>query len=274
MLNYACLDEIKRLRPVVHCISNIVSVGDCANLALAVGAGPIMAQAPEEMAVVTGISDATVLNTGTPTKDRFEACLACGREARALSRPVVLDPVGVGASPWRLGEVEKLLAGFIPSVMRVNLGEAAALIGSGGWARGIDSPSAEAREEHLGCALELSKKYRAVVLLSGREDVVTDGKTAYFVAGGSDMMSRITGTGDMLSVLCGVFAAVEQDALSAAVLAAVFWKLCAIKAESAAGQGRVGSFHSELFNAAARLSAEEFLLDGQKLIANLDGNER
>lgn len=266
MLNYVCLDKIKRLRPVVHCISNDVSANDCANLALAAGAGPIMAQAQEEMVEITKISAATVLNTGTPSTDKFEACLVCGREARKISRPVVLDPVGVGASPWRLEHVEKLLQSFNPSVIRVNLGEAAALLGVGGRSWGMDSPSTEAREERLRCALELSQKHRATVLLSGSEDVVTDGITAYFVAGGSDMMSRVTGTGDMLSVLCGVFGAVENDALSAAVLAAVFWKLCAAKAEKAAGQGNVGSFREELINAAARLSAEEFLGKGQKLI--------
>jgi len=266
MLCYNRLDEVKRTRPVVHCISNVVSANDCANLALAVGAGPVMARAAGEMADITKGSDATVLNTGTPSADTFTACLICGEEARALSRPVVLDPVGVGASPWRLAEVEKLLSGFAPSIMRVNLGEARALLGTDGRGRGIDSPFEEPREERLRCASALSEKYRTVVLLTGREDVVAEGERACFVAGGSDMMSRVTGTGDMLSVLCGVFAAVEADAFSAAALAAVFWKLCAGRAEEAAGQGNVGSFRVELMNAAACLSAEEFARDGQKLL--------
>lgn len=266
MLDYGRLDAVKRDRPIIHCISNIVSAGDCANLALAVGASPVMARAPEEMAPITRISKATVLNTGTPSADTFAACLICGKEAQERSSPVVLDPVGVGASPWRLREVEKLLSRFTPSITRVNSGEAQALLGTDGRAWGIDSSSSESREERLGCALALARKFRTAVLLSGREDVITDGKTACYVVGGSDMTPKVTGTGDMLSVLCGVFAAVEADALSAATLAAIFWKLCAIRAEKAAGPENVGNFLVELLNAAARLPAEEFARGGQKLL--------
>ena len=102
MPDFSRLDEIWARRPLIHCVSNIVSANDCANLALAVGASPMMAHAAEEMEDITAISSATVLNTGTPDAERFKVCLACGRAANAAAQPLVLDPVGVGASPWRL----------------------------------------------------------------------------------------------------------------------------------------------------------------------------
>ena len=126
MLDFTRLDKVRRQRPLIHCVSNIVTANDCANLALAVGASPMMAQAPEEMEAISAVSDATVLNTGTPDAEKFRACRICAVSAR---HPVVLDPVGVGASPWRLGQVRALLDLFTPSILRVNLGEARALLG-------------------------------------------------------------------------------------------------------------------------------------------------
>ena len=107
---HAILKEIRSRKPLVHCISNIVTANDCANLLLTIGASPMMAQAPEEMEEITAISSATVLNTGTPDAARFAACEICGVHANRLHRPVVLDPVGVGASSWRLVNVQHLLA--------------------------------------------------------------------------------------------------------------------------------------------------------------------
>ena len=113
--DFSLLETVRLRRPLVHCVSNIVSAGDCANLALAAGASPVMAQAPQEMEAIAAASAAAVLNTGTPDEEKFRACLLRGREAARLGRPVVLDPVGVGASPWRLERVEELLKNFTPS---------------------------------------------------------------------------------------------------------------------------------------------------------------
>ena len=137
MFDFTQLEEVRRRRPLIHCVSNIVTANDCANLALAVGASPMMAQAPEEMEAISSISGATVLNTGTPDAEKFRACRICAASAH---HPVVLDPVGVGASPWRLGQVRDLLDGFTPAILRVNLGEAQALLGTDGREQGVDSP--------------------------------------------------------------------------------------------------------------------------------------
>ena len=127
----APLAAIRAQHPLLHCISNIVSANDCANLALAIGASPIMAQAPQEMADIAALAGAVVLNTGTPDEAKFTAARTAGATANRRSIPVVLDPVGVGASPWRLANIQSLLQQVQPAIVRVNAGEAAALLGQG-----------------------------------------------------------------------------------------------------------------------------------------------
>lgn len=241
--------------PLLHCISNIVSANDCANLALAIGASPIMAQAPQEMADIAALASAVVLNTGTPDEAKFTAARTAGATANRRSIPVVLDPVGVGASPWRLANIQSLLQQVQPAIVRVNAGEAAALLGLGGSEHGVDSLTAP--KAPAGLAAALAQKLGCVVLLSGTEDLIADGQQLCTVRGGSDRMRTVTGAGCMLSVLCGAFAAVQPgDAFTAAVQAARFWKACAEQAEDhAAG---AGSFRVALFDAAGNMTDEIF----------------
>ena len=254
MLDFTRLDIVRRQRPLIHCVSNIVTANDCANLALAVGASPMMAQAPEEMEAISAVSDATVLNTGTPDAEKFRACRICAVSAR---HPVVLDPVGVGASPLRLVQFRALLDLFTPSILRVNLGEARALLGSDGQEQGVDSPLPASREARRDTAMDLARRRGTAVLLSGPEDLITDGARVWCVTGGSGRMSLVTGTGCMLSVLCGVFAAVEPDAAAAAALASAFWKICARRAEHLAADRGSGSFRTALLDAANTLTASD-----------------
>ena len=262
MFDFTQLEEVRRRRPLIHCVSNIVTANDCANLALAVGASPMMAQAPEEMEAISSISDATVLNTGTPDAEKLRACRIC---ASAAQHPVVLDPVGVGASPWRLGQVRALLEDLTPAILRVNLGEAQALLGTDGREQGVDSPLPASREERRDFAMALARRRRTAVLLTGPEDLITDGERVWCVTGGSNQMALVTGTGCMLSVLCGVFAAVEPDAAAAAALASAFWKICARRAERlAAGRGS-GSFRTALLDAANTLTASDAAREAEML---------
>lgn len=256
MIDFTRLEQVRRRRPLIHCVSNIVTANDCANLALAVGASPIMAQALEEMTDITAAADATVLNTGTPDELKFEVCALCARAAG--TQPVVLDPVGVGASPWRLRRVRELLHLFTPSILRVNLAEALALAGETGREQGVDSPERSGREARLTAAKALAVRRGSAVLLSGPEDIVADGERAWCLPGGSDLMASVTGTGCMLSVLCGVFAAVEPDPAKAAVLASAFWKICSRRAESAAAGRGPGSFRTALMDTAGTLTAGDF----------------
>ncbi|MCD8085654.1 MAG: hydroxyethylthiazole kinase [Clostridiales bacterium] len=247
---------LREKKPLIHCISNIVTANDCANLLLAVGASPIMAQAPEEMEEISSAADAVVLNTGTPSGEKFAACLRAGRTACRAGIPVVLDPVGVGASRWRLAHVQALLREVRPSILRVNYGEAAALLRSGQAEQGVDSLTPPARDA-AAAASALARTLSTVVLLSGTADVVTNGEAVVTVSGGSERMRSVTGAGCMLSVLCGGFSAVAATPLEGALCAARFWKQAAALAEAdAAGRG-MGSFRVALFDAASRLSRGE-----------------
>ncbi len=257
MIDLTCLDTVRAQRPLVHCVSNLVTANDCANLALAVGASPIMAQAPEEAEAITAASAATVLNTGTPDAAKFSACHRWVQEAARFHQPLVLDPVGVGASPWRLQQVQSLLRLCAPSILRVNLGEAQALLRQDSREQGVDSPGTAGLDERIQAARAAARCHGTVVLLTGQEDVISDGEQVVLSSGGSSQMARLTGTGCMLSVLCGVFAAVVPSALDAAVLASAFWKVCSQQAEQAAGGRGPGSFHTALLDAAGTLTAQE-----------------
>lgn len=251
--DFSLLETVRSRRPLIHCVSNLVSANDCANLTLALGASPIMAQACREMEAIAAASDAVVLNTGTPDEEKFRACLLRGRAAVKLNQPAVLDPVGIGASPWRLEWTETLLKNFTPSLLRVNPGEARALLHLESRAQGVDSPSPPDSE----LARRLASERHTAVLISGPEDFIADGNALWKVSGGSPLMARVTGTGCMLSVLCGVFAAVAPDILTAAVTAAAFWKSCSLRAEAMAGRQGTGSFRIALLDAAGTLAAAD-----------------
>nr|WP_326171215.1 hydroxyethylthiazole kinase [uncultured Oscillibacter sp.] len=263
MPDFTRLDDIRARRPLIHCVSNIVSANDCANVVLAAGASPIMACAAEEMADIAAASDAAVLNTGTPDEARFRTCLLRGREAARRNQPAVLDPVGVGASPWRLERVGTLLDSFPVSILRVNLGEAQALLRTASGERGVDSPAPASLEERSAAALALARRYRTAVLLSGPEDLVAGGGRLWRISGGSGQMVSVTGTGCMLSALCGVFAAVEPEPMAAALLASAFWKTCARRAEERFGGRGPGSFRTALLDAAGTLTAAELAAEAK-----------
>lgn len=261
-LDFTRLDTLRAAQPLLHCIANIVTASDCANLALAAGASPIMAHAPEEAADIAARCDAAVLNIGTPTEALFRGCGICGETMRRRNRPLVLDPVGVGASPWRLAHVQALLERCPPTLVKANYAEVLALLGRSGSAHGVDSAEA-APECARDAAAALSRKTGGAVLITGKEDLIAEGNRVWHVSGGSPRMRRITGAGCMLSVLCGAFAAVEPDIGQAAVLASAFWKLCACQAErSSAG---LGSFHTALFDAAGSLTGANFSQDAAAL---------
>lgn len=249
------LNLLRGRKPLIHCISNLVTANDCANLALVVGASPIMAQAPQEMAVISASADAVVINTGTPDEEKFEACRLAAQTARAHGVPLVLDPVGVGASPWRLEHVRQILSEAAPDILRVNYSEAAALLLDRSAEHGVDSLPAGSDAATL--ARTLARALRCAVVLSGADDLVTDGETLYTVTGGSDRMQTVTGAGCMLSVLCGVFAAAVPNRLEAARLAAVFWKRCAGQAARDAARRGSACFRAALLDAASLFDAAE-----------------
>ena len=249
MPDYTVCAGVREKRPLVHCISNIVTANDCANLLLACGASPMMAEAPEEMEEITRIADATVLNLGTPSREKYAAARICLEQSKLSGKPVVLDPVGVGAGEWRLKNAASLLSAAPPDIVRVNLAEAEALLGLGG------------SEQRVRAARTLAAKLGCAVLLTGAKDVVSDGERTAAISGGSGLMPLVTGSGCMLSALCGAFAAVERDAFKAACAASLYWKRCSELAGELSGNRGSGSFRAALMDAACRVT-DDMLASG------------
>jgi len=236
--------QIQEENPIVHSISNSVTANDTANILLAIGASPIMADEPKEMEDITKISQATVLNIGTPNDAVFQSCLLAGKEANELGHPIVIDPVGVGASDYRKVKMMDLLQHVKPTIIRANLGEVQTLVGLESKARGVDSAEGEL-ENNKHAAETLAKRYNCTVFMTGEEDYITDGKNSYFVSGGNNRIQKITGTGCMLSVICGAISTVTNPN-TAAVNAAYAWKICAeITALSTKG---IGEMRTSLFD--------------------------
>lgn len=219
------LEQLREKRPLIHAITNVVTINDVANLLLACGARPIMANAPEEVEEITALADGLVLNLGTPNLQTISSMFLSGKKANALGIPVVLDPVGVGASRLRRETAARLLREVRFSVIRGNISEIRALA-EGSGCPGVDADAAQqVTEENLTEALDFAGRFArhtgAVVAVSGALDLVCDGSSARVIRNGRREMSLVTGTGCQLSALVGAFAAANRvgalDAAAAAV---------------------------------------------------------
>lgn len=237
---------VEKRRPVVQCITNIVTVNDCANALLAIGGSPTMAHHPEEMTDFAAVSDALVCNMGAT--ESLDAMMAAGMASKN-GRPVVIDPVGCASSAFRRGKCLELIKAVQPSCIRGNAAEIKALATDHNTGRGVDDLEAETPDAARS-AMDLARKTGAIVVASGETDYIADGIRLYEVKGGTAWMSRVTGTGCMLSSLLGAFLAVENSALSAAACCAMM-NTCAEKAlaETAGRQGGTGTFHICLMDA-------------------------
>jgi hydroxyethylthiazole kinase len=208
------LTALRQRRPLIHHITNQVTISECANITLAAGGLPIMAHAVEEAAEMAAGADAVVLNIGTLTPAQIEAMLQAGRSANKLQRPLILDPVGVGTTSLRSASVKKLLAELQFSIIKGNAAEVAILAGGVAEIKGVEAIAVSADVVPLAAAL--ARETGAVVAVTGEVDLVTDGQQLLEVHNGHHFMSRVVGTGCMTASVIACFAAVEANYLAAA----------------------------------------------------------
>lgn len=247
------LRRIRERRPLVHQITNLVVMNPTANATLAVGASPVMAHAHPEVADMVGLAGALVLNPGTLEPYWVESMLLAGRRANELGVPVILDPVGAGATPYRTETNLMLLSELAIAVLRGNAGEIGALTGAGGVVRGVDS--VEGVTDPLQVAAAGALRWNTTVAITGPRDVLSDGTRAVGVDNGHPLLSMVTGTGCMATAMIGAFAAVEEDRLVAAASALSVYGLAAERAaETAQGPG---TFQAALFDSLYNLTAED-----------------
>jgi hydroxyethylthiazole kinase len=237
-----------------------------ADATLAIGAAPVMAHAAEEVEAMVAQAQTLVLNTGTPTPALIDAMLRAARRANTRGIPIVLDPVGAGATPFRTQQLERLLAAVMLACVRGNTGEIAALAGRAGTVRGVDVvPDAEAfrsvEDGRVALASALAGRYGCAVAATAKVDVLTDGTRLVRLAHGDPWLARITGGGCMATACVGAFAAVETDTLAAAVAGLACFELAAERAaDAAAGPG---SFRVALIDALAALRPADVAAHGR-----------
>ena len=259
MTEFSCfLDRVREVSPLVHCISNLVTANDCANIVLAAGASPIMADAPEEVEEITALCRALCLSLGTPNPRKADAMRKAGRKAAQLGRPVVFDPVGVGASQFRKDIAADILREVPLTVLRCNASELQALSGMRQVSRGVDAGTALPPEALLPLAKAFAAEHRCVVAVTGADDLVTDGKTAYGIRNGTPLLRNVTGTGCMLSVLTAAFVgASPEQPLEAAAAAVCMMGLCGETAASRLKDGEgTGTLRTRLMDAVSTMTGE------------------
>ena len=241
----ATLRTLRARRPLVHQITNYVVMNETANATLAIGALPVMAHAPEEVEEMAAAAGALVLNIGTLSTPWIEAMLLAGRAANAAGVPVVLDPVGAGATRFRTETAARILDQVDVAVVRGNAGEVATLIGERAEMRGVDSLAVSSPAEEI--ARLAAAALGCVVAVTGPIDRVSDGERGYRVANGDALLGMVTGTGCMSTAITACFLAAKPDApLEAATEALAAYGVAA--EDAAAGANGPGSFHVALYD--------------------------
>jgi len=241
---FVLLEKVRQQAPVVHHITNWVTIYDCAQVVKTLGASPVMAHATEEVAEMAGIASALVLNIGTLTVELVEAMKIAAKTANERKIPVVLDACGVGATRLRDQKCFELLEQVRIGIVKGNASEIARIAGRQVNTRGVDAT--EVTGDLGALAAQLARERRATVVITGKVDVVSDGSQTWFVRNGHSMMSHVVGTGCMAASVIGAFAAVGEDLVFAAASALTCYGIAGeIAAESAAGPA---SFKEKLFD--------------------------
>lgn len=267
------LNEVKSKNPLTHCITNFVTVNDCANAVLAIGASPIMSEDIEEVAEVVSIADALVINIGKLSHEQVEAMKISSAQANKINTPVILDPVGVGISQLRNKVTLELIENYKLAAIRGNITEIktiaklTGIISESNTAKGVDVSESDIitqdnLNENADVISKLAAKLDTVILASGPIDILSDGETTIAIDNGDEMMPYITGSGCMLSSIVGSCIGATNP-LEGTMLAALLMTIAGEKARS-----KVDSENTGTGSFRAYLIDYLYKLDGQTLINN------
>ncbi|MBQ3584773.1 MAG: hydroxyethylthiazole kinase [Lachnospiraceae bacterium] len=247
------VNEVRKKVPLVHNITNYVTVNDCANAILAIGASPIMADDSAEAADITAISKALVLNIGTLNKRTVESMIISGKKANELGIPVIFDPVGAGASAFRNETTQKILKEVKIAIIRANLSEMSYIAGLEVSTKGVDASEADANHDATKVAKTVAGTYDCVAAITGAIDVISDGTQVVRLSNGVSLLSKVTGTGCMTSALVGAFAGAASESEDFSYLHAACAGIASMSIagelafEKSAEQG-TGSFHISIID--------------------------
>ncbi len=243
--------KIRQKSPLVHCITNYVVANFTANGLLAIGASPVMADEVDEVQEMVSIANALLINIGTLNTRTLESMKLAGKKANELNIPVVLDPVGVGATTFRQQAVKEILDVVKIQLLRCNAGELAAIAGVHWESKGVDS--GEGSMDIEAAAKQVAHQYDCLVVVTGASDYVTDGVTEAWVAGGNELMTQVTGTGCLLSAICAATLSLDGEPLKNLQAVLADYKKVA---EYAATKESLGSFQVAVLNGIHEISSE------------------
>ncbi|MCD7781247.1 MAG: hydroxyethylthiazole kinase [Methanosphaera sp.] len=262
------VEELRRVSPLTHCITNVVTIRDCANATLAIGGSPIMANEPDEANEITSLANSLLVNIGTITKMQAQTMKNSVEASKQNNTPYVLDPVGVGISNIRNETPIDLINIYKPAIIRGNLSEIKAIAMLYGIldecikAKGVDVADSDViNEDTLGSQAQLVKniasKLDTVIAASGPMDIISDGVSVYVIDNGDSMMSSITGSGCMLGCLMASYSAITSP-LEAAITATLVMDIAGEKAKKTTTYNKrgTGSFVSYLIDELSLIDAD------------------
>lgn len=264
------IEKLREESPLTHCITNVVTVRDCANAVLAVGGSPIMANAPEEAEEIVSIANSLVINIGTLTEEQIETMKKSAKQATKMEKPFVLDPVGIGISKIRNETPIDIIKESKPAIIRGNLSEIKAIAMFYGildectTAKGVDVAdtdiiSEDTLEINAQIVKNIAEKLDTTIAVSGPIDIVSNGKEVYALKNGNPMMANITGTGCMLGCIMGAYAAIDDSLLAAITATTVMSIAGEIAAKTATDNNQgTGSFGTYLIDELSKMNPETF----------------
>ncbi len=261
---YSIMKTISEKKPLVHHITNWVTIYDCANITRAFGALPVMAHAEEEASDMTGIASSLVLNIGTLTTPLIKSMLLSGKKANEKGIPILLDAVGAGATPFRTEKSRQLLSELKIDILKGNAGEIATLAGATAEVRGVESMGVEGDSKEL--AKKLAVQQNCTVVITGKEDIISSPTEAYSVKNGNSMMGSVVGTGCMAASIIASFASVEKNHAQAAASAlSCFGIASELASQKSTGPG---SFKEKLYDEVSLLDESKVssLLKVEKIV--------
>lgn len=249
------LSTVKEKSPLVHHLTNYVTVNDCANITIAIGASPVMADELTEVEEMVSIASALVLNIGTLNSRTIESMLAAGKKAKSLGIPVILDPVGVGATSLRTKVAKQIIDEVHPTVIRGNMSEIKVLAGLQVETKGVDSVASEENAENI--AKKLATEWNCIVAITGKTDIVSDGKQVCQIDNGHRMLADVSGTGCMATSLIGSYCGANQDYLLATTAGIVSMALAGeLAQQSLSPEEGIGTFKMRLLDSIYNLTPE------------------
>lgn len=252
-----CFKDIRSMTPLVHAITNYVTINDCANILLAAGASPAMCEAADEAFEFSQLANALYLNSGSFTKEQEMAMYMAIRGAVIKNIPVVLDPVGCAAVPIRMRFVKRLRYFGPLSVIKGNIGEIKAIAGVPAQVRGVDS--LDEGKDCLEICQKLARELACIVVATGKTDIITDGKRSCLVQNGTEMFTKITGAGCMVGALIAGFCGACDEYLDATVAAVSMMTIAGELAQELPGGKLPGTFKTHLFDQISLIDESIFL---------------